>query len=128
MSTDNWIPVTKKSKTPEDTQDWTPIILKGASNSQPPKTHTVKRAPETSTASGIPAWKIEQQAEEGILKPKTVPLDIKLKIQQGRQAKKWTQKELAQRTNLPVNLIQSYENGTAIPNGKELSLINRALK
>lgn len=107
-----------------DEQDWTPLVLKGQQSHQ---SQTIRKGPETITDSGIPAWKVERLAEEGVLKHKTVTVELKLKIQQGRQAKKWTQKDLARQTNLPVSSIQSYENGSAIPNGKELNLISRAL-
>jgi ribosome-binding protein aMBF1 (putative translation factor) len=107
-------------------QDWTPMILNRSSNNQS-HGQAFRKGPETVTDSGIPAWKVERMADEGTFKHKTVSTELKLKIQQGRQAKKWTQKDLARQTNLPLSSIQSYENGSAIPNGKELNLISRAL-
>jgi putative transcription factor len=47
--------------------------------------------------------------------PKTIDHSVKVKIQQGRIAKKMTQKQLAMKINLPVNTVQSYEAGKAIP-------------
>lgn len=44
-----------------------------------------------------------------------------------RQAKKMTQKQLAQQCQLQVSVIQSYENGKAIPNGQIISKLSRVL-
>ena len=38
------------------------------------------------------------------------------------------QKELAQKLNIKVNIIQSYENGTGIPNGRLIQHIENACK
>jgi putative transcription factor len=59
--------------------------------------------------------------------PETVSLDLKLQIQQARMAKKLSQKMLAQMISEHAGTIQSYENGTAIPNPAVLSKISKAL-
>lgn len=48
-------------------------------------------------------------------------------IQKARAEKKLTQDQLAQKCNLNVAIIKSYENGTAIVKQQELSLINKQL-
>ena len=56
-------------------------------------------------------------------------IDRKLsqKIQQARLAHHLTQKELAQKINVKPDIIHSYENGSAIPNGKILSQLKKIL-
>lgn len=71
---------------------------------------------------------------------KTVGLAVGRKIQQGRQTKGWTQKDLAEvRTALTKNtdftkqiqekqvVVQQYENGKAIPNQKVITKLEKAL-
>lgn len=41
--------------------------------------------------------------------------DLKMAIQQGRNAKGWTQTELALKLCVKPTIVNSYENGTAIP-------------
>jgi putative transcription factor len=53
--------------------------------------------------------------------------NVSLKIQQARQAKHMTQKELAIKINEKVNVIQDYENGKAIPTRTILNKISRVL-
>lgn len=76
------------------------------------------------------ARKIEKIAdgdEDISMKPKTVSQDLKLQIQQARQAKNLTQKQLATQCNFPESVVKSYENGTAQPNGQELAKMSRVL-
>jgi len=61
------------------------------------------------------------------IKLPTVPHEMKLAIQAARNAKKWTQEELAKNSQLPKEIIRDYENGKAVVKQDELSKINRAL-
>jgi len=56
-----------------------------------------------------------------------VELDLRLRIQKARQAKGWTQKELAQRINEKATVVADYEAGKAIPNSQIISKMERAL-
>ena len=58
---------------------------------------------------------------------KKVPTELKKAIQQARIAKKMTQQQLAQAINELPKVVQSYENGKAIPNNQILGKIERAL-
>ena len=58
---------------------------------------------------------------------KTINRDISLKIQQARQLKKMTQKELAIKKKEKINVIQDYENGRAIPSRQILNKLQRVL-
>uniref|UniRef100_A0A7S2YVV3 HTH cro/C1-type domain-containing protein n=1 Tax=Chloropicon laureae TaxID=464258 RepID=A0A7S2YVV3_9CHLO len=56
-----------------------------------------------------------------------VSTELKKAIQQARIAKKMTQAQLAQAINELPKVVQSYENGKAIPNNQVLGKIERAL-
>lgn len=59
--------------------------------------------------------------------PKKISTEFKKALMQARQAKGWTQKELAQKCKEKANVIQQYEAGTIIPQGKMISMLNRKL-
>lgn len=56
-----------------------------------------------------------------------VELDVRKRIQQGRQEKKLTQKELAQAINVKPQVIAEYESGKAVPNAMLLGKMERVL-
>merc|ERR1711924_505353 len=58
------------------------------------------------------AAKLDAQTEAGRLN--TVSSDMRKVIQQGRQAKKWSQTQLANAINQPPKTVQEYENGKAV--------------
>eukprot|EP00457_Paulinella_chromatophora_P017355 gb/GEZN01018386.1/.p1 GENE.gb/GEZN01018386.1/~~gb/GEZN01018386.1/.p1 ORF type:complete len:141 (+),score=24.73 gb/GEZN01018386.1/:144-566(+) len=60
-------------------------------------------------------------------KHKEIPLEFKKALMQARMAKKMTQVQLATAINTKSNVIQTYENGTAIPDGAIIAKLNRAL-
>lgn len=59
--------------------------------------------------------------------PKIISKQLSQQIQQKRCEKKLTQKELAQKLNVKVDVIQKYENGTAIIDHVLLNRIKRLL-
>ncbi|KAK3862432.1 hypothetical protein Pcinc_031712 [Petrolisthes cinctipes] len=69
--------------------------------------------------------KLDRETEE--LRHEKVPADVGRLIQQGRQAKKWTQKDLATRISEKPQVIQEYEQGKAVPNQSVLGKIERAI-
>ncbi|KAK6627183.1 Endothelial differentiation- factor 1 [Polyplax serrata] len=69
--------------------------------------------------------KLDRETEE--LKHEKVPLDTGKLIQQGRQSKGWSQKELATKINEKPQVINDYEAGRAIPNQAVLGKMERAL-
>lgn len=58
----------------------------------------------------------------------TVSFSLKTQIQKARVASNFSQKELAQKINVTQKIIQSYENGTAIPDPQILQKLRRILK
>lgn len=101
-------------------QDWkTVVISKSATNPdvvEKRKIDQEKRAQDRKEWSSRPvnvAKKIEEDQDTFVVE--RVPQNLKMAIQQARAAKKWTQKEFAQKISVQASVVNSYENGTAIP-------------
>ena len=71
--------------------------------------------------------KIEKQIEEGKMKHKKIPDDIRKKIQQKRGELNMPQKQLAQKINIQVSIINEIETGKALYNHKHINKIKRIL-
>jgi len=71
------------------------------------------------------AKKLDDETEE--LSHDRLSHNVALKIQQGRLAKKMTQKELATKINEKATVINDYEAGRAIPSNQVLAKLERAL-
>jgi ribosome-binding protein aMBF1 (putative translation factor) len=59
--------------------------------------------------------------------PAAITSELKLAIQQARLANKMSQKTLAEKLCVTVQVIQNYENGTAIPTNLFISRIEKLL-
>ncbi|XP_056145025.1 endothelial differentiation-related factor 1 homolog [Lampris incognitus] len=69
--------------------------------------------------------KLDRETEE--LHHHRVPLEVGKVIQQGRQDKGLTQKDLATKINEKPQVIADYETGKAIPNNQVMGKIERAI-
>uniref|UniRef100_A0A8D0H2Y7 Endothelial differentiation related factor 1 n=1 Tax=Sphenodon punctatus TaxID=8508 RepID=A0A8D0H2Y7_SPHPU len=69
--------------------------------------------------------KLDRETEE--LHHDRVPLEVGKVIQQGRQSKGLTQKDLATKINEKPQVIADYESGKAIPNNQVMGKIERAI-
>lgn len=69
--------------------------------------------------------KLDRETEE--LSHQRVPLEVGKVIQQGRQNKGLTQKDLATKINEKPQIIAEYECGKAIPNNQVMGKIERAI-
>lgn len=78
------------------------------------------------SGGGMSKMKKLELAEEVTLAPR-ITIDLRLQIQRARCSKKITQKELAAKMNVPIVIIQNYENGKAIPTGAFLASLERVL-
>ncbi|VDN57415.1 unnamed protein product [Dracunculus medinensis] len=65
--------------------------------------------------------------ETEVLHHERVPLSLGKVMQQARQAKEWTQKDLATHINEKPQVVAEYENGKAVPNQQILTKMERAL-
>lgn len=61
------------------------------------------------------------------MKIKTISHDVKVEICRGRQAKGWTQVQLAQAINERASVVTDYEKGTAVPSESVLVRMEKAL-
>lgn len=120
-----------KSGNFHNSQDWEPVVLKKTNTqTQAEKKRSgqissvrTSEKPNSNQAS-VNSRKLEQNETPLIA---TIPHDLKIQIQQARTAKKMTQKELATKLNSQQNLIQNYENGTAVPDGAFLAKMSKVL-
>lgn len=87
----------------------------------------VVRKPNTKNQSSINATHVERKADEGNYTLPTVSHELQTQIQQARNRKGMTQKQLAVACNLQESVIRSYEQGTCMPNSKEMSTMGRVL-
>lgn len=96
-------------------QYWKPVILKKNKDNKSRKQY----------ATTINVFnKLDDDNPEA---PKIISHSIKMQIQQARMAKNLTQKQLAQQTNLTVNIISQYESGKTIPDKSVLLKLSRYL-
>lgn len=112
-----------------DTTDWTPIILSRKSKRKPtgPSITVNKQVQSNKQSSSKNAVSIERKFEDDTFKLDKVNHNLQLSIQSARNAKNWTQKQLAIECNLPITVIKSYENGSAIPDSMHLSIMSKKL-
>lgn len=69
--------------------------------------------------------KLDRETEE--LRHETIPLELGKLIQQGRQAKNLSQKDLATKINEKPQVITDYEAGRGIPNNVIIGKIERVI-
>ena len=104
-------------------QDWKPVVVR--------TTQSIKEEAKASkklSESQQRDHKILKQVDNDELTHKKVSPELRKQIQQGRSALKWKQKDLAQKTNLPVSVINDIETGKAIYNPQHINKIKRVLK
>lgn len=122
-------------------QDWTPVTIKrsyanaatsSAAPSRPgaPHIHTGTR-----TASGTHVRFNDDSAAARKLEAVDTPMKLKQLTTESRHmivtlraTNKWTQVELNQRCNFPVNTIRDIESGKTCPSPGQLGILNRVLK
>jgi len=104
-------------------QDWTSVVVKTKQTKEEHKTSS-----KTLSISQQKDIKLLIQVENDELTHKKVSPDQRKQIQQKRCQLKWKQKDLAQKTNLPVSVINDIETGKAIYNPQHITKIKRILK
>ena len=107
-----------------DHQDWKPVIVKTKKSKEEDKKKSCKKLSEAQQKD----IKLLKQVEEDNLKHKKVPPEIRKLIQGRRGELKWTQKELAQKCNFQVTIINDIETGKANYNPQHITKIKRILK
>ena len=104
-------------------QDWTTVTL----NSKKTREKQDKTSIKLSQAQQRDN-KLMKKVDNDELKHDKVPQDLRTKILQKRASLKWKQKDLAQKCNFPVTIINDIESGKAIYNPQHINKIKRVLK
>ena len=104
-------------------QDWTTVTL----NSKKTREKQDKTSTKLSQAQQRDN-KLMKKVDNDELKHDKVPQDLRTKIIQKRASLKWKQKDLAQKCNFPVTIINDIESGKAIYNPQHINKIKRVLK
>jgi len=74
------------------------------------------------------ARKIEKNADsEDVISVQKLTHNFTLQLQQARQQKQLTQKQLANLCQLPETKIRDYENGNALPNQQDINKMSKEL-
>lgn len=93
-------------------QDWKPVECK------PKHSRSVSKIPKQNPP-GTSQFRALDSVEPPA--PEKLNVETRIAIQQARMSMKLSQKDLANKCSLPVNLISEYENGKAIPERKILN-------
>jgi len=104
-----------------DHQDWKQIIINNKKETKNPSKKKISQAQQKDI-------KLFKKVEEDDLKHKKVSNELRTKIQQSRLSSKLTQKQLAQKCNFPVSVINDIETGKAIYNPQHINKLKRILK
>jgi putative transcription factor len=106
-----------------DHQDWKQVTLRSKQSINQEKKQSTKKISQEQQKDR----KLHKQVEEDNLKHTKITQELRTKIIQGRASKKWKQKDLAQKCNLPVSVINEIESGKAIYNPQQINKIKRIL-
>ena len=118
------------------TQDLETLIIRGknahvkSQQQRSGQTTATKKNQHQLSGSAVRAAKLDSDTET--TKVKKIPREVANKIREARCAKTptWTQKDLAKKTNMTIQDIQKYENGTAVVDGnyhKNIAILSRKL-
>lgn len=113
-------------------QDWEPLVLrkKKPTGTKPSNESggVARRQFGTGNSQGgaaVYARKLDDETED--FRHKKIPQKFKVAMMKARQAKGWTQKELAQKIQEKPTVINDYESGKVVPNHVIIGKLNRAL-
>ena len=103
-------------------QDWTPVVFNKKSNDGK---DTEKEKPSSSSLSNVGVYKAA--SDDDIKKTKYVSKNTSQAIMSARAEKKMTQKELAQKCNMDVSIINEIERGACVYNATHVNKIQSVL-
>ena len=109
-----------------DHQDWNRIIIKNKYGKVENKERQVEK--KKYSDNNLIKRSIEKKADNDELKHKKLTLELRNNIIKARNSLKLTQKDLANKTNLSVQIINDIESGKAIYNHQHIQKLKRVLK
>ena len=105
-------------------QDWHTITVNKVVNEEKKKEINKKK---DKLANNLD-YQLNKKEEEGKLKHKKITKELSKSIRDARCSQKLTQKDLANKVNLPLKIINDIENGNAKYNPGQINKIKRSLK
>jgi ribosome-binding protein aMBF1 (putative translation factor) len=110
-------------------QDWTPVYVRANKElNKTPEQKDKEKKREENQVKFASENKIEKQIEDGNLKHKKMDVSFGKELQKKRLGKGLTQKDLAQKLNIPAKDINDIEAGKAKHNPGLMNKINRTMK
>ena len=103
-------------------QDWTPVVFNKKSND---KSKNEKQNTSSSSLSNVGIYKAA--SDDDVKKTKYVSKNTSQAIMNARSEKKMTQKELAQKCNMDVSIINEIERGACVYNATHVNKIQTVL-
>jgi putative transcription factor len=103
-------------------QDWTPVVFNKKSNDagKPPSSSS-----SSSSLSNVGVYKAA--SDDDVKKTKYISKNTSQAIMSARSEKKMTQKELAQKCNMDVSIINEIERGACVYNATHVNKIQSVL-
>lgn len=105
-----------------DHQDWNTLYLKADE-----KVKEKDKVKEKKISQGNKELKIEKQIDEGVMIHKKMDKNFGRELQKYRLSKNMTQKDIAQKLNIPFKDINDIENGKMKHNGPLMGKIKRLI-
>lgn len=106
-------------------QDWTPVVFNKKSNDKDKNEKRTSSSSSSSSLSNVGVYKAASDDE--MKKTKYVSKNTSQAIMSARSEKKMTQKELAQKCNMDVSIINEIERGTCVYNATHVNKIQSVL-
>ena len=106
-------------------QDWTPVVFNKKYDDNKKGCEKEKATPSSSSLSNVGVYKAA--SDDDVKKTKYVSKNTSQAIMSARTEKKMTQKELAQKCNMDVSIINEIERGTCVYNATHLNKIQSVL-
>jgi putative transcription factor len=109
-------------------QDWTPVVFKKKTDDNKKgceKEKTTSSSSSSSSLSNVGVYKAA--SDDDVKKTKYVSKNTSQAIMSARTEKKMTQKELAQKCNMDVSIINEIERGACVYNASHVNKIQSVL-
>lgn len=107
----------------QDHQDWTPVVFKKTDNNNKLKEEKLITAASSLSSVGI----YKASGDDDVKKTKYISKNTSQAITNARCEKKMTQKELAQKCNMEVSIINEIERGVCVYNATHVNKIQTVL-